>query len=69
MNCNCTWTNTILAIIIIVFAFWVTAWSQWVVVIAAALILIHAWMHKNCQSCGVPTGSKGAKAVVKGKKK
>lgn len=52
MNCNCKWTETVLAIIILVFAFWTSwAYSQWVVIIAAVLLLIHAWACKSCANC------------------
>jgi len=47
MNCNCSVANFILAVIIIVFALWSTTASQWIVVIAAALLAIHALMHKH----------------------
>lgn len=54
MNCNCQWTETILAIVILVFAFWTTwMYSQWVVIIAAILLLIHAWACKNCAVSGM----------------
>ena len=46
--CKCYISNTILAVIILVFALWDTwKYSKWVVVIAAALLLIHEWMHKH----------------------
>lgn len=53
MGCNCKLTESILAILIIIFAFWQTAASIWIIVIAAVLILIHS--HKcggMCASCG-----------------
>ncbi|MBI3333894.1 hypothetical protein HYZ97_00190 [Candidatus Pacearchaeota archaeon] len=50
MNCNCQVTEVILAIVIIVFALWSSlAWGKWVVVIAAALLLIHALKCNNCR--------------------
>lgn len=51
MNCNCKWTETILAIVILLFTFWSVAWSQWIVSIAAILLLLHAWMCKSCMMC------------------
>lgn len=51
MNCNCTWVESLLAVIVIVFAFWQTSYSQWVIVIAAALLLIHGLWCKNCKAC------------------
>ena len=49
MNCNCQWVVSIFAVVILVFAFWTTAWSKWVILIAAILILLHAWTCKNCK--------------------
>lgn len=51
MNCNCQWTETILAIVILVFAFWTVSWSQWIIAIAAIVLLLHAWMCKSCMMC------------------
>ncbi|NCO11725.1 hypothetical protein CO038_02225 [Candidatus Pacearchaeota archaeon CG_4_9_14_0_2_um_filter_39_13] len=52
MNCNCKWTETVLALVIIVFALWADwMYSQWIVVIAAILLLIHAWACKSCANC------------------
>lgn len=58
MNCNCKWVESALAIIIIVFAFIDKSYSQWIIVIAAALLLIHSW---TCKSCGVCDMHKGDK--------
>ena len=61
MGCNCKWVEVVLAIVILVFTFWSTAVSQWLVAIAAVLLLIHALMCKNCAKCEPDTGkaSKG----------
>ncbi|MAG38261.1 hypothetical protein CMI45_02660 [Candidatus Pacearchaeota archaeon] len=67
MSCNCKTTESILAILIIVFAFWETSYSMWVVVIAAALILIHALKCGRCYSCG--GDMKGGKVSGKVKKR
>ena len=48
----------VLAVVIIVFALWETAYSKWVIVIAAALLIIVAWM---CKSTCPPEGVAGAK--------
>lgn len=54
MECNCKWTETILAVVIIVFAWpglinWM--YSGWLLVIVGVLLLIHAWKCKNCGVC------------------
>ena len=51
MGCNCKMCESILAILIVVFALWPTPWSQWIVVIAGALLLIHSFACKNCKMC------------------
>jgi phosphatidylglycerophosphate synthase len=51
MECNCKWTETILALVIIVFAFWEVTYSMWIIIIAAVLLLIHAFRCKNCGTC------------------
>ena len=48
MGCNCKVTESILAILIIVFSLWMTPWSQWIVVIAGVVLLIHSFTCKNC---------------------
>ena len=47
--CNCKWTEIIIALVILILTLFVTAsWSQWVVIIAAVVLLLHAFMCKNC---------------------
>ena len=48
-NCNCKWTETIIGVLILVVTLWpnligVSA-SWWVVVVAAVLLILHAWSH------------------------
>ncbi|MBS3086559.1 hypothetical protein J4422_02555 [Candidatus Pacearchaeota archaeon] len=55
-NCNCKWGETILGVVILIVALWpallgVSA-SMWVTVIAAAIIVIHAWMHHHGNMMG-----------------
>ena len=38
----------ILGIIILVFALWETAWSSWIVVIAAIVLIIHSMTCRVC---------------------
>ena len=49
-----SWCEGILAIIIIVFAFW-SSWqySQWIIIIAAVLLLIHSFTCKKCFTHGM----------------
>jgi hypothetical protein len=69
MGCNCKMTVSILAILVIVFAFWETTYSKWVIVIAAALLLIHAMKCGKCSSCGMPMSKGVAKSAGKSKSK
>ncbi len=47
--CNCKATEIVLGLLIIIFAFWQTTYSQWIIVISAVLLLIHALGCKNCE--------------------
>ncbi len=52
--CNCKVSEIIFGIVVLVFIFWETVASQWIVAIAAALIIIHALACKNLASCCAP---------------
>ncbi len=43
-----SWCESILAIIILVFALWRTMYSWWIVVTTAIILLIHSFMCKKC---------------------
>jgi glucose dehydrogenase len=58
MGCNCKMVEMVLAIVIIVFALWETGASQWIILIAAILLLLHSWM---CKSCKMPASSTAKK--------
>ena len=67
MNCNCRWTEIVLAIVILVFVIWPTqifsaTVSWWLVVIAAAILLLHSIFHHKC-GCDMCSGKgmKGSK--------
>ena len=40
--CSWKWTDIILGIVILVFAWWMVAASQWIITIAAVFLIIHA---------------------------
>lgn len=40
--------EAILAVIILVFALWQTAYSNWIIIIAAVILLIHSFTCKKC---------------------
>lgn len=51
---NCRWVEGILAVAILVFTWWPTAIfsavaSKWIVLVSAALLLVHAL---GCRKCG-----------------
>jgi len=60
-NCNCKVCEIVLGIVILVFALWQTSFSQWVIVIAAILLILHAVSCKNCGVCGPEGQSKSRK--------
>lgn len=51
MGFNCKVYESILAILIVVFALWITPWSQSIVVIAGVILLIHSFTCKKCGMC------------------
>jgi len=58
MKCNCKWGESALAVIILVWTIWpnlIGLRSYWVIIVAAALLLIHAWMnHHSHGGMGMP---------------
>ena len=55
MGCNCKWTEIVIGLVILIFTIWpgiigVTA-SWWVIVIAAIVLILHAFMCKPCSTC------------------
>ena len=62
---KCRWVQTVLSAIIIVLALWPNiigaVASKWVIVVAAALILIHSFGCKACAACGPEMMEKPAK--------
>ncbi len=60
MGCNCKHVEIILGLIIVIFSF-VNFYSQWVIVIAAAALILHALKCGNCGSCDMPEGKKNKK--------
>ena len=61
MNCNCTATNVILGLLVLVFTFWQTVASKWIVVIAAVLLILHAFCCGKCMSCETEKPAKSKK--------
>ena len=59
MGCNCKNFSAILGLIIVIFSF-VEFYSKWIIVVAAALIIVHAMKCSN-MSCGMPEGKKKKK--------
>ncbi len=45
--CNCKLTEIIVGLVVLVFSFWDTVYSKWIIVIAAAVLLIHALFCKD----------------------
>lgn len=76
MDCKCKHCNTILAIVILIFSFWMVNWtswltSKWIIVAAAVLILLHGIKCGHCAdgSCNVKVPSKKKSKKVARKKK
>lgn len=51
MGCNCKWCELVIAIVILVFTFWQTTASKWIIAIAAIVLILHSFMCKSCMMC------------------
>ena len=78
MDCKCKHCDAILAIVILVFSFWMVSWtswltSKWIIVAAAVLILLHGLKCSHCSggSCDtkMPVRRTSKKAVKRKKRK
>jgi len=54
MNCKCNWVQAVLAVIIILFAYMGSASSQWIIIVAGIILLLHALLCKKCGMCDEP---------------
>jgi len=65
VGCNCKWTEIIIALVILIVTIWPNivgaTVSMWLVVIAAALLLIHALKCGCTGMCGPSTSGKATK--------
>jgi len=62
--CNYKACQFVLPLVILVFAFWETTWSKWIIVVAAALILLYSL---GCKAGGRNTCVPNSKPVAKKK--
>ena len=66
MGCKCRLTETIIAVVIILFTWWQvgTGVSQWIVTVAAALLILHSFSCGNCGICKtcMPEGKSKSKS-------
>ncbi len=64
-NCNCKWAETIFGVVILVVSIWPgifgTSATRWIVIVAAALLVLHAWKCGNCGTCGPESTSRSRK--------
>jgi len=67
MDCNCKWTEIIIAAVILVFTF-VDFYSKWIILIAALALLLHASTCKNCGHC-IPNKDMGSTSAKKSTRK
>jgi|GEM_PF-2005034 len=53
MGCNLNWVEGVLALVILVFTFWmIPDVSQWIIAVAAILLLLQAIIcNKSCMKC------------------
>ena len=58
--CNCKATEIVVALVVLVFSFYQTTYSNWVVIVAAAVLLIHGLGCKDIV-CGASAKPKAKK--------
>lgn len=63
MGCNCKVTEIIIGILILVFTWWTTDYSGWIVTILAVILIIHALTCKKCGACIEPTTGKSTPVI------
>ena len=51
MGCNCKTTEIVLALAVLIFAFVDATWAQWIVALAAVLLIVHALTCKEFAAC------------------
>lgn len=71
MECNCKWTEVIIAAVILIWVIWpnmLTLSSYWVVIVAAVALVLHAFTCSKCNACNT-CEPEGMKMSAKPKKK
>ncbi len=66
MRCNCKITEIILGVIILVFVLWQVWIWDWIITIAAILLILHAI---RCKNCGIDKAETVQKSKQSSKKK
>jgi hypothetical protein len=68
MSCNCSLTEKIVGILVIVFAWWSTGYNQYILTVLGLALIWHAF---RCTNCNVPGMAKSMpkKPVTKAVKK
>ena len=71
MYCKCNWTETIIGIVILIVALWPDLvgdkLSNWVLILAAILLILHAWTCNGIKMCSENISMKNT--AMKKKKK
>ena len=71
MGCNCKVFETVLGIVLLIVAIWpnllTEGISNWIIIIGAVLLIIHACMCKNCGAWCYPN-EQGSKDIRKKRK-
>ena len=63
--CNCKVSEIVLGLIILVFAFWHTAVSDWIIGIAAILLILHGLMQRSMPEKMMPMAQASRPAAKK----
>tara|TARA_Y100000310_G_scaffold236165_1_gene239330 strand:- start:181 stop:402 length:222 start_codon:yes stop_codon:yes gene_type:complete len=66
MSCNCSLTEKIVGILVIVFAWWSTGYNEYILTIIGLVLIWHAF---RCTNCNLPATNMPKKPVTKAVKK
>lgn len=60
MGYNCKWTEIVIGLLVILFAWWTPIYTNWILTILGLLMIWHAF---RCTNCYVPHGNMDMKTI------
>lgn len=56
MGYNCKWTEIVIGLLVILFAWWTPTYTAWILTVLGLLMLWHAFKCSSCHNC-LPVGN------------